>query len=378
MPDRRKALGLNNQNVSDVQFGHMVRAHEDLVAGRRGGARLIARFMTARGQRCDRRQLQDSDFTGADLASSTFIGANLQRASFYCANLTGCDFRGAVMQRIDLRGSKLTAAKLSGARLDEADMRAAVLCVADDLRGLTWLSGSARFAGASLLGADLEEAQAFAVDFSDCSLRKVRLCGANLKNAVFTNADLDGADLRGARLEGATFRGAILTGVNLATLGIPQQALTGAILEPSPEACDRLNAILAALEQAEAWVGSNGRAGRPANLDGLDLRPANPAFAGRQLVATNARNAIAVGMDFSGAQMPGSNFDNADLRGANFKDADLRGASFRNAKLSHASFLNADTSPLPLNDGRSRPARFDGARLEGTGLARRAHRAFLD
>lgn len=370
MHARRKIYGQDNRPLEPSAFASMLSAHEDLIAGRRGGARLIARFVIAQSRRCDLRKLPDSDFTGADLSGSTFVGAELQRASLYCANLTRCDFRGARLNRADLRGGKFHGAQLAGAVLDEADMRAAILCVADDLLGLKWMGGSAQVKGASLNGVNLDDAEAFAVDFSNCSLRGAKLRSANLKNAIFTNANLDGADLSGARLEGASFRNAILTGVDVEQLGLSPAATAGCVRDPTPAAWARLDHILAEVAQGEAWVTSNGQHGSSAVLDRLDLRPAATAFAGKRLVGLSARGALAVRVDFSGAELPGANFDDADLRGASFKGADLRGASFRRANLAHAVFQDADTSALPLRDGRARPVQLDGAILDGSGLRR--------
>ena len=76
-------------------------------------------------------------------------------------------------------------------------------------------------AGVKLDGALLDEAMAFGIDFSNCSLRGAKLRHANLRHALFLDANLDGAELQGARLGGARFDGAILTGVNVARLGLP-------------------------------------------------------------------------------------------------------------------------------------------------------------
>jgi uncharacterized protein YjbI with pentapeptide repeats len=159
-----------------------------------------------------------------------------------------------------------------------------------------------------------------------------------------------------------------MTGHDIAALGLPESALKGAVLEPTHKAWAKADEIRGELEQGEAWVKSNGRNGRAAVLDDLDLRPAGEAFANRELIGLSARRVQAVGIDFSGTQLAGANFEGSDLRGANFGGADLRGASFRDARLSHAVFHHAQTGPLPLRDGRSREMQLDGAQTEGTGL----------
>lgn len=360
-----------NVRMDPSRFQVMLRAHEAFAMSK-GGARALPRYVDMPGLRCDRRMMADIDFTGSDLTGGSFVGADLTRASLYCANLSRCNFSDATLVRADLRGAAFTGAKLEAANLDGADMRAAVLCAADDEKGLTLIGALADKIMASLIGArlngtDLSDAAAYGVDFANASLRGARLRNANFKNARFDGANLDGADLAGARLAGARFQNAVLTGIDVAALGLPPEALSGCLLDPTPEAKARLDDIRRELDQADLWISSHGGEGHPALLDGLDLRPAALEFAGRLLAGLTARYSVAVGVSFADAQLQGAVFDGADLRGADFSRADLRGASFRGANLSHATFLGTDLSAL----GNSGPARFDGATLDGTGLAKR-------
>jgi uncharacterized protein YjbI with pentapeptide repeats len=355
--------------VDARQFEAIVRAHEAFASGRPGGMRAVPRFIIAHRMRCDRRLLRDADFTGADLTGCTFVGTDLSRASLYCAVLTRCDLRGARLPRADLRGATFSGAKLAGANLDEADMRAAILCAVDAEKGLRRIGAGVRLDGARLDGVNLEDAVAFNVDFSNCSLRGARLRNANLKNANFTDANLAGVDFTGARIGGVTFTGAILTGVDLASLFLTPDQLRTCVVDPTAEARARGADILRALDKAERWIATAGREGERARLDGLDLRPAGTAFQKRLLGGLSARNVQAIGLDFSGVQAQGAIFDGADLRTANFTGADLRGASFIGAKLSHVLLQDADTGPLPMPGGGSRRTRFDRASLHGTGLS---------
>jgi uncharacterized protein YjbI with pentapeptide repeats len=359
-----------NARMDPARFQALLRAHEAFVSGK-GGARALPRYLDLHGLRCDRRLLVDIDFTGSDLTGGSFVGADLSRASLYCANLTRCNFNDSKLIRADLRGAVFSGAKLEAANLDGADLRAAVLCMADEEKGLTLMGALASLVGARLNGADLSDAAAFGVDFSNASLRGARLRNANFKNARFDGANLDGADLNGARLAGARFHNAILTGVDIASLDLPADAFAGCLLDPSPAAKARLDDIRRELDESDRWVESHGGDGRPAMLDGMDLRPAGGLFAGRLLAGMTARYSVAVGLSFAEAQLQGAVFDGADLRGADFRRADLRGASFRGANLAHAVFLGTDLSSL----GSSGPACFDDANLEGTGLAPRVPKA---
>jgi uncharacterized protein YjbI with pentapeptide repeats len=354
--------------VDAEQFEAIVSSHEAHASGRKGGARAVPRGIVARDMRCDRRRLPNADFTGADLAGSSFVGTDLTRAALYCATLSKCDLRGAQLTRADLRGATFAGANLADAILDDADMRKVVLCEVDTRKGLRRFGLGARLFGARLDRANLTDAVAHSVDFSNCSLRGVRLRNANLENANFTDANLSGADLAGARVPGATFTGAILTGVDVASLSLTPDQLAACVTDPSPEALARVPEIRRVLDQAERWIATAGREGDRGRLDALDLRPAGDVFRTRGLGGLSARNAVAVGVDFSGSELQGAIFDGADLRGASFVGADLRGASFVGAKLSHALFTGADTGPLPTRDGGGRPTRFDGASLQGTGL----------
>ena len=91
----------------------------------------------------------------------------------------------------------LVEATLIGANLREAD-----LCETD-LRG------------ADLRWADLREVYLKYADLREADLRWVDLSGADLKGANLRDADLRGADLRGANLREADLSGADLKGANL-------------------------------------------------------------------------------------------------------------------------------------------------------------------
>ncbi|WP_372781033.1 pentapeptide repeat-containing protein [Phenylobacterium sp.] len=347
------------------RFEALISAHEAFVAGRRGGRRAAFKFIVAAGYNCDRRVLAEGRFDGADFRGTSFVETDFSRASLFCANLSKCDFRRARMKRADLRGATLSGANLAGANLDGADLRAAVLFASDDINGIRWVGGRTGVGDASPNNTDLGEAVAHSVDFSNCSLQGASLRDANMKNADFSGANLSGADLGGARLEGARFLGAILSGIDVTRLAIGPTVLKGCVLDPSQEARARVDEVERELDRAHDWVATQGR---PANLEGFDLRPASHLFRERLLAGLQAKAAMAIGVDFTGTQLQGANFEGADLRAANFTGADLRGVSFVNANLAHAVFDRADLSELDLHSGLKLATRFDGAVLDGCGL----------
>jgi uncharacterized protein YjbI with pentapeptide repeats len=325
-----------------------VALHERFLRGALGGRRAFLRF---------------ADFTGANLEGSAFAGTHFERAALYCVNLEGCDLRATNLRRADLRGARLAGAVLSGAVMDEADMRAAYIAYPAADYGLHVLRHGKTPAKSLGWGGH-------GADFSNCAMRGVRLCAANLKGANFTGAVLESADFFGAKLTDAVFKDTVLTGVDLGRLNLSPAQLAGCLLGPNQAAIARADAIRERLRRAEEWCESGGRRGEPASIDDEDLRPMQGAFRGRVLTALSARRIRAIQIDFSDSSLQGAVFDGADLRGAVFDGCDLRGASFKGAKLSHARFVGADLKPLILAAGRPHPASFEGASTDRTDFSK--------
>lgn len=333
--------------------------HQRYVRRQPGGMRAFLRFAELPGEVLMARILDEIDFTGANLSRANLRQASAANASFFAADLSFADLTLIRAPKADFRGAALAGARLGSALLDGADMRRAVLATAHE--GFQLVRPDA--AAASLNGTDLSEAEAGKVDFSNASLKGAKLRGANLRGAVFKDAIMTGADLAGAQLGGTTFHGAVLTGIDVSKLGLPPESLAGCLLDPGPDALSAREEMLDILDLAERWALTNGREGRPANLDGRDLRVLEGSLSGRTLPAMSARAAIAVGVSFEGSQLQGAVFDSADMRDARFADTDLRGATFRDARLAHANLDTADLGSLPLAGGGSKPVDFGGAEL---------------
>lgn len=345
--------------LSPTALAASLEKHQRYVRRQPGGLRAFLRFAHLPDEILTARILDEIDFTGANLRGANLRQASAADASFFAADLSFADLTLIRAPRADLRGAVLSGARLNSARLEGADMRRAVLATAHEEFRVVRLGGT----GASLNGADLSEAEAGRVDFSNCSLKGARLRGANLRGAVFTDAVMTGADLAGAELLGTTFHGAVLTGIDVRKLGLPPASLTGCLLDPGPEAIRARDEMLAVLDLAERWAQTNGREGRPANLDGRDLRVLDGRLSGRTLPALSARGAIAAGVSFQGSQLQGAVFDSADLRDTSFADADLRGATFRAARLAYADLDTANLAGLSLAGGGSKPVDFRDAEL---------------
>lgn len=330
-----------NQDV----LNRLLDAHERFSRGVVGGRRAKTPFLQAPGLDFSRRLLCDAEFRGANLQRARLISADLQRASLYCADLRGADARNANLSRADIRGASMRHANLSGAVLNDADLREGRLVQIDGPGGFRAVDKSGE-PGAGETGAS--------VDFTNCSMKRAKFANAKLKGANFSGALLHDADFAGADLSDVNFDGAVLIGVNLKQARFDPGALLKSVLDPSPEALERAPELFERISSAGRWVATDGRDGRPANLDGEDLRPLADALTNRELTALSARRACAIGVSFAGSKLQGANFEGADLREADFTAADLRGASFRGAKLWYAKFGDADVRPLLLDNGSPR------------------------
>lgn len=350
------ALDLYSQRdatVSQDELQMILGDHQRFLTQQRG-TRAKLRKAKLDGLKIANKDLSEADLSCASLVGANLVGVNLSRASLYCADLRGCDLRFARLEGADLRGASFKGADLSCARMDSADLRAATtLYMGDELK---------------FQGNDHEDVLFGAVDFSNACLHGTSFRNAKLDHANFTDALLQGAVFRGARLKNACFRGAVLSGVNLADLPPIKQHLPS----PSRTAQARAKHLMATLMAHHEWFNSDGKRGKPANIDGEDLRPLGDSLKWLCLAGLSARNVIAVSVDFSGCQLQAAKFDGADLREASFVDADLSGASFRRAKLAHASIRNARIQDLTLCTGQilpfqtpaSIPDPFDDAQIQ--------------
>lgn len=338
MPGAALDLYSPKENViSQVQLEAILGEHQRFLSGQRG-TRAKLRAAKLDGLKLVNKDLSEADLSCASLVGANLVGVNLTGASLYCADLRGCDLRYARLGQADLRGASFKGANLSYARMESADLRAATTLHMGDQH--------------KFRGNDHQNTLFGAVDFSNASLRNASFRNAKLDHANFTDALLQGAMFRGARLRNACFRGAILSGVNLDELDLPPRTLKHDLPSPSPAAHERARTLMAELIAHHEWFVSGGKRGKPANIDGEDLRPLAESLKWLCLAGLSARNVIAVSVDFSGCRLQAAKFDGADLREASFAGADLSGASLRRAKVAHASFENARMQDLVLCSGQ--------------------------
>ena len=314
----------------------------------RGGSRAQLAHARLDGLILANRNLTEADFSGASLVRANLYGSNLERASLYCADLRDCNLQSAKLARADLRGASFRGARLAYATMDNADLRAAMMMyVGED--------------GVSVVNSERGDREPSTVDFSNCSLKNASFGNAKLDGANFSGAVLTGANFKNAKLTNASFKGAVLTGVNLKDLAVPPEALAGSIMDVTPEAASKFDQLKARLDAHQQWISSGGSQGAQGVFDGEDLRPLRDLLVGRPLTGLSLRNAICIGLDFSGSQLQAAKFVGADLRDANFSNADLRGASLRGTKLAHATFEKTNLGSLPLTNGSAMAPDLTGA-----------------
>jgi len=336
--------------------------HERFVSGRPGGRRLVLRFFRLAGVMLQKRRLSGVDLTGSNLSRARMAAADLSSALLYCCDLRDADLRAANLTDADLRGSTLRGAKLYGARMDGVDLRDARLARSEATSPFrVWTVDPER--PLDRIGPDGEISRG--VDLRHASLKRARLGNARLKGADFSGADMAGAELTGADLRGCSFADTILTGVDLNGVRIDPVALATCVLDPDAAALAGEGQVRQALDEAEAWVDSDGSRGRVADLSGLDVRPAADAFAGRRLAGLKASGMRAIEVDFSGSLLTGAVLRHADLRGARFRGCDLRGASFADCQLAFADFTGAVTGVIVKEDGVEVSTDFADANLTG-------------
>ncbi|QQE63864.1 hypothetical protein GFS31_05350 [Leptolyngbya sp. BL0902] len=139
-----------------------------------------------------------SDLSQSDLTEASLVAAQLRHTLFHNASLLRANLSNAQAQYADFSGANASSALFIAAEADQA-----------------------RFRGTSLSGADFTEAQLTQADFTEARLREATLAGANLTQAILSRADLNAADLRASTL----------TGANLAEADLRNSRLTQAHLE---------------------------------------------------------------------------------------------------------------------------------------------------
>ena len=121
------------------------------------------------------------------------------------------------------------------------------------------------------------------------------------------------------------------------------------------------------LEAHEAWVRSDGKEGRHANLSNADLQGAD--FSAANLRDANFYKADLQGADFSAANLKGAHLWEANLLGTNLQGTRLQGANLRGANLQGADLVGANLRRASLIGANLQAADLGGANLQGANLS---------
>jgi uncharacterized protein YjbI with pentapeptide repeats len=146
--------------------------------------------------------LNNQDFTKAELSGVSLNRSSLIGANFSNANLSLAIFRDADLSQANFRKTNLRQAAFYGAK-----------SIGTDFTGADF--SKAKLVYAKLKGALLRNANLTNADLKFAELQQVDLTGANLTNADLSNTDLSDANLRHANLTGANLTGATLVGATM-------------------------------------------------------------------------------------------------------------------------------------------------------------------
>ncbi|MGB7441579.1 MAG: pentapeptide repeat-containing protein [Coleofasciculaceae cyanobacterium] len=216
-----------------------------------------------------------------------------------------------VLDNLDLSGINFRSAILSGASLRGSRFYG----MGEDRRFGTfddWIT--------DLSGADLKEADLTGAILKQVSMNRTNLLRATLNRADLSESLLLGANLSSAKLIGASLRQAVLEDASLTGADLGEATLTLANLRGA--SLGRVIAVGGDFSFADltksSWEGADLSR---ANLQEAQLQEAN--LSSTKLVGANLRNA-----QLKNTKLTNSNLSSADLRGANLAGADFLGVSF--------------------------------------------------
>lgn len=182
---------------------------EEIIAAYRAGERFFWRVYVRSSH-----ELDQPNFTGADLRGAIFSDSIMRDVTFAGANLDRCDFYNT-----DLRGSRL-GKNLRDANLRNADLRNVV--ISGDLTEANLDHANlrdGRIDGAILHNASARSADMMGIlimnsDFSGIYMRGAKLNRTTISDVNFSDADLSDVDMSDITIESANFDGATVTGVS--------------------------------------------------------------------------------------------------------------------------------------------------------------------
>ncbi|MCG7521628.1 pentapeptide repeat-containing protein [Ruegeria sp. Ofav3-42] len=150
-------------------------------------------------------ELQNVDFSGAQLQGAVFWSATLDQSQFncvdnenkkHCSNLTGAEFRGSSLNRASFKSAHLNDTRFidvtaNGVNFEGVEIRQAHFVG-------TRLAGS-NFHGSMLAETSFLRNGSYPEDITD--IRGADFTNAHLIRVDFSGADLSGVDMRGAEID---------------------------------------------------------------------------------------------------------------------------------------------------------------------------------
>lgn len=304
--------------------------------------------------------LSGVDLSGLDLRGADFTGAQCTRTNF-----AGCRLDGAVFARTICNDSDFTEASLREVRMDSAIL-AKVKLVRADLRG------------ASLTQCQLNQADLTEANLEGARLRMVSLDKAKLPKSVFAAVEADlcviGGDASDADFRGGRFKKCIFRRTKLDRADFSGAALNQTLFTESGG-------------EEVVFQGANldkGRMGNNCRLAGADFRNirmkhgcfkdsdlSGAAFGGSVIHASILENCDLQKADFRRVSAKETRFTKSNLEGADLRQLNLMTGSLRKARLVKADLRDANLFAVDFYKSTMGETRLDGANLKLSLLHRR-------
>ena len=125
------------------------------------------------------------------------------------------------------------------------------------------------------------------------------------------------------------------------------------------------------LSEHKLWLRTNGKRGKCANLEGLDLKESElykVELKKARLSKVNLKSAYLVDANFEATDLEGANLQGANLAGTNLSSANLKYAELEMADFSDANLQNANLREADLDEAIFVNANLQGANLEEANL----------
>lgn len=323
-----------------------------------------ARDSAAVRQLRESRNCVECDLQNAALQSAYLQAANLTQANLAGADLRGADLRGALLRQANLRNADLRETNLDGANLEGANLAGARL-------NNTYFGNDIDRARLDqpwkIVWRLVNEPHAVADEIADFPEELVTISGANLSHSNLQSFSFVGSVLEG-NLENSDFSSTDLSGANFSELNVQNSSFFAAILNDTNFANARLQN--ADFGQVSLAIGANFSSAQlhDTNFSQANVQEADftDAFLIRANLATaNLTRATLTRTDFTEADLVRADLSDAILIDTLFPSAQMQGVTFRNSAAQNLDFSNSNLQDVDFRALESISANFEGANLCG-------------